>query len=608
MRDRERPKKWFSKRSARICALFLLNGLLPFVSFAQSYTIRIHAVEDIQNIRELQEIIQVPQKPQEASAAFSFVQSIVPGLQEKGYLAASVDSINITDSLYEVFVYRGLRYQWAQIRTDSLPAGVFTQAGISQPEWSGRPLRPSQMAGLSERLLSWAENNGYPFARLWLDELMVDSTGGVRAQLRMDYGPLHRFDSIVIHSDVRVSRNFLLRHLDLKQGERYSEKKLHALSNRIREITFLQEAQPWELEFSFGRAVLHLYLKERKANQLNALVGLIPNSLETGKFLLTVDALFAFRNLLGQGEAIHVTYQNLQYRSPRFRASFVYPYLLQTAFGVDAQFDLFKKDTAFRRTSFQGGLRYQINTSDYVRVYYQHQSNRLITVDTGYVRRNKRLPEDVDVTANGAGVELGINRTDYRLNPRRGFEGSISTSALIRQIRRSEAVTGLADNSGFDYAALYDTLLDRQNQYVVQGQAAVYFPLSGKLVFRPAYYGGWIGGASLFRNELYQIGGFRLLRGFDEQSIFTNQYHVLSAELRVILNQNSWFYIFSDNGWVQTAFSVFSKEDWYNGFGVGATLETGSGIFTISYALGRNSENPIQFRQSRVHFGYVAYF
>jgi hypothetical protein len=47
---------------------------------------------------------------------------------------------------------------------------------------------------------------------------------------------------------------------------------------------------------------------------------------------------------------------------------------------------------------------------------------------------------------------------------------------------------------------------------------------------------------------------------------------------------------------------------WYNGFGLGTTLETKSGLFTISYALGRSDQNTVQFRQSKIHFGYVAYF
>ena len=89
---------------------------------------------------------------------------------------------------------------------------------------------------------------------------------------------------------------------------------------------------------------------------------------------------------------------------------------------------------------------------------------------------------------------------------------------------------------------------------------------------------------------------------------FTNHYHLLSLELRMLLDQNSSVYLFSDNAWVETRFSQFYKDDIYNGFGLRATLQTGTGLFTVSYALGRNSDNPVRFRESKVHFGYVAFF
>ena len=128
------------------------------------------------------------------------------------------------------------------------------------------------------------------------------------------------------------------------------------------------------------------------------------------------------------------------------------------------------------------------------------------------------------------------------------------------------------------------------------------------MVFRQAYYGGWISGQRLFQNELYQVGGFKLLRGFDEQSVYASQYHMASLEFRLLLNRNSYIYLFSDNAYVQSFFNLNNKEGFYNGFGIGATLETKTGLFSISYALGRNDDIPVQFRQSKVHFGYVAYF
>ena len=597
------------KRSLQVSFFLIFLSAFPIGIDAQSYTVTLHSVENTAGEALLaQQGLKTSTQFTSASAAYSFIQSIVPSLQEKGFLGASVDSIAIIDQSYDAFIFIGKQYKWAQVGFDSIPQGIITLSGIKKEQWEGRALNAKQVSKVSERLLQWAENNGYPFARVWLEGISFEADGTVNGNFMFHRGPEQVLDTIILNGDVKVSRNYLLNYLDLEQGELYNEKKLGNISPRLRELPFLQEAAPWTLSFKLSENILNLYLKEKKANLLNAIVGLLPNSVETGKFLLTVDAQFAFQNILAQGESISLSYQNLQYKSPRLKADLVYPYLFNTPFGVDVHFDLFKKDTTFRRTSLQAGVRYQLSPTDYLRVFYQNQSNRLITVDTNFVRRNKRLPDNIDVSANGAGIEIGLNRTDYRISPRKGLEARLSSSALVRKVKQSDAITGLTDVSGFDYSTLYDTLAKRQYQYFINGTLAYYIPLGKKAVFKSAYNGGWVGGASLFRNELYQIGGFRLLRGFDEQSIFTNNYHVVTLELRLLLDQNSFFYLFSDNGYVVSDFNGFYKDDIYNGFGLGTTLETKSGLFSISYALGRNKANPIQFRQSKIHFGYLAYF
>lgn len=573
---------------------------------AQRFSLRLLSVDDQQSA--LVAAINPPEAFSGTAAAMQYLQQIVPRLQERGYLSASIDSMAFREGVYTVSVFLGHPYQWSQVNFEGIPLPVMSQVAMRREQWEGRFLHPKQVARLSEKLLSWAEDNGYPFARVWLEVTELTNEGKVRGTFKLDKGSLQLIDTIDVQGSVKVARGFLLSYLDLKQKQPYNEQKLRTISTRLRELPFLQEAAPWNMEFTLAQNKLNLFLKEKKANQLNAIVGLLPNSLETGTFLLTVDALFAFQNILGRGESISLSYQNLQYKSPRLRLDMTYPYLLNTPFGIDVQFDLFKKDTTFRRTSLQAGLRYQLTSTDYLRVFYTNQGNRLITVDTSFVKSNRRLPDNIDVSANGAGVEVGLNRTDYRLNPRRGWETKISASALIRAVRQSDAITGLTDAGGFNYAGLYDTLLQRRNQYFITGKLAWYVPLGKKIVFKPEYNGGWVGGQHLFRNELYQIGGFRLLRGFDEQSIFTNHYQVLTMELRLLLDQNSNFYLFSDNGYVESNFNGVFNSDVYNGFGMGATLQTRSGLFTISYALGRNSANSAQFRQSKVHFGYISYF
>jgi outer membrane protein assembly factor BamA len=572
----------------------------------QSYNVQLHSVDN--NEALLQKEAQLPVRFSSDVDINDYLLKLVPALQSKGYLAASIDSVSIKQERYDVYVYLGLLYKWAQLRFDSIPQVLWTETGINPQQWSDRALNPQQLASLSEKLLRWCENNGYPFARVWLGGLDLDEKAGISGMLMLQRGELRKIDSLHIEGNVGVSKGYLERYLDIFEGSNYSEKKLRNISARLRELPFLQESAPWQLAFKLTDTRLKLFLKPKRANQLNAIIGLIPNSVQTGKFLLTADATLALQNIFGYGESVAVTYQNLQYRSPKVNADLVWPYLLNSPIGIDAHFSLFKRDTTFSRSSLQAGLRYQLNATDYLRLFYQDMHNHLITVDTAYIRQYKRLPDNADVSADGGGLEIVLNRTDYRLNPRKGWQLRLSSSALLRRVQRSDAVTALTDLSGFDYATLYDSLEQQRYQYRAEGSLAGYFPLGKKTTLMCAYNAAWVSGRYLFQNELYQVGGFKLLRGFDEQSVYANQYHILTLEMRLLLDRNSYVYLFSDNGYVQGYYNSFGREGIYNGFGLGTTLETKTGLFTISYALGRSDTQALQFKQSKIHFGYLAYF
>ncbi len=608
----EKGKRWTDGKQRQQAVSGVLKGLIflfvftPLFSAAQNYTIRLLAVDTSANTHISN--IKVPENFSTAANAWNYLQKLIPEMQQRGFLAASLDSISVRENQYTARFFAGEKYKWTRVSFENVPPEVLNALSIKQEQWSNHPVFPKDVSRLSEMLLQWAENNGYPFAAAGFKVDTFEKQNEISGNFYLHKGPFIKLDSIVFENEETVSRNFLLHYLELKEGLPYDESKLKKISTRIRELPFLQEAQPHTIQFKRSETRLQFYLKPKKANQLNALIGLLPNSVETGKFLLTVDAQLRFQNILGSGESVFISYQNLQFKSPRLKANFVYPYLFNTLLGLDADFDLYKKDTAFRRTQLQAGVRYQFNAISYLRVYYQNRSNRLITVDTAFVKSRKMLPENVDVTANGAGAEWVMNKTDYRLNPRRGFEVQINAAGLKRKVNKSDAITGLKDATGFDYGGLYDTLENRSNQYQVHGSVGYYFPLGKQLVLKTAYSGGWISGENLFRNELYQIGGFRLLRGFDEQSIFTNQYHVATIELRLLTADNSFVYAFSDDGFVRSDFGGLRKGSVYNGFGIGATLETKTGLFSISYALGANTNNPVQFRQSKIHFGYVAFF
>lgn len=526
---------------------------------------------------------------------------------QEGYLAASVDTLYYADSVWQAYVFVGPKYQWARLHFDSLPPAIIQNAGLREQDWTGKAINPRKLATLQHQLLQYCENNGFPFAQTRL-QVIAHQQQGVEARMLLTQGAYTLIDTIIVEGNIALSTAFLFNYLDLHPGDPYDESKMKKLSKQLSELDFVAEERPWEMHFTIGAHTLYLYLKEKKSNQFNALVGLQPNTELTGKFMITADMLLALKNSFGMGESIAASFQNLQFQSPRLHLEAGLPFILGSPFGLEGSFDLFKRDTTFVRVSFEAGIRYQLNVHDYLLLSYQHFTNRMISFNESEVISKKMLPENVDMQTQGLAMRYVLTHTDYRLNPRKGWEAGLSLAGLLRKVKENPAITGIVDGSGYDYNQLYDSAGQQVVQYRLEAMAAYYFPLGKQLAIKLGYDGGYLAGGGLFQNELYQIGGFKRLRGFDEQSIFANQYHIATVELRLLLANNSRFFLFADQAYVQTKYALIADEGFPLGLGAGLNLDTGGGLFNIAIGVGKRSGQTFQLRQTKIHFGYIAYF
>ena len=355
-------------------------------------------------------------------------------------------------------------------------------------------------------------------------------------------------------------------------------------------------------------AVLNLYLEQKRSNEINALVGFLPaNQQLGGKLLLTGEATLNLKNAFGTAETLALDWQQIQPRSPRLNIAFQRLYLFSSLLGLDFNFELFKKDSFFLNVNALVGLNYYLSEKQSGKVFIQTASTNVLDVDTNLVRLTKRLPDVNDVGAVNLGVEYNFNNTDYRYNPRSGNELNIVAFAGKKTVKKNNAILQLKE-PGFDYGSLYDTVKLNAYQVKIKLSAAHYFKTGKLTTLRTAIQAGWYQSPNYFLNDLFQVGGYRLLRGFDEESIYTNLYSVGSLEYRFIIAQNSYFFGFTDVGSANFKTNTVAYHHTYIGAGIGLAFESGAGIFNISYAVGKRDDTSFDFRQSKIHLGFVSRF
>lgn len=531
-------------------------------------------------------------------------------LYKQGYLTASIDSLTWDETHATASVHVGEAFTWAHLRNNNIPSSVLSQSRFDERNFFNKTVDVKKLYPVFEKLITTFENNGYPFASVYLDSVGIRDHR-IEASLTVNKGPLRRIDTVIINEDAKITRAFIMQYLGLTQGMLYDESKIKNISKRLRELSFLQESSPWRLEFNIAETKLYLFLKSKSANRADVLIGLLPNNTERqGKFLLTGDVKLAFANALGIGELLSINWQNLQYQSPRYNLDFQLPYLLNTPIGVSGKFDFYKKDTTFKNVNGELGLIYQLSANEQLKLYYELASSRVLSINIPTLISTRALPELGDVTYRTFGLEAQVSRVDYKLNPRKGYRAILNGGISFRHFIKNTTVETTLDpvlNKPFEY--LYDSVKLKSFKYTAKGQASYFTPLSKRLILASTVSAGvTLSNGSLYKNEVFQIGGYRLLRGFDEGSMFVNSYGVFSIEPRYLLSLNSYFFLFGDLGFTQSMYGRTNRHDIPYSTGLGMTFETKAGMFNISYALGATQTQTFQFRNSKVHFGYVSYF
>lgn len=588
-----------------LTAIVFLFLLLKKEANAQNQKVQLHFVDSFDNLERPK--IDYPTKEFSEIELHVFCKGLINNLQQQGFLAASIDTVSKTENHWDVSLFLGKKYQWAQLNFNKVPQQILKQARIKQEQFEFKKISSIDIASLSQKLLIAAENNGYPFAQVYLKVDTIIQENEVKASFVFKEGLLTKLDTVVVHGDVSISKNYLLQLLSLTEKGNYNHHSISSISEILKNNSFLKEKKPINIVFEKENTCLHLYLEERKSNKLNAIIGLLPNNNSSEKMQLTVDAVLSLKNSLGRGEFFDFSFQNLQYQSPKLQLEFAYPFLFHSPIGFDVHFELFKKDTAWQKTFFQIGLRYQFHGNDFVRLFVQQQSNRLIAVDTNWVIVNKKLPSNIDASAIGFGFAVSVNTTDKSFNPNKGWEFNLSCTQLFSKIIRNASIEGLSNN-GFDFKSLYDSSRLNRNQLVLKENAAYYLKINRKILLKTSLSSGFVVCDNLYQNELFQIGGYQLLRGFNEQSIFAKSYFVSSFEFRIPFDENANVYFFNDNGFITSTFPLKIYEGWYHGFGVGTFLQLKNGLFNLAFSVGDSPQSSIQFKDSKIHFGYLILF
>lgn len=541
-----------------------------------------------------------------------------------GYIGASVDSVwQPAGNRMMATLYVGPAYLWTGIDLSAEDQAILESQRIYPGTLKGKIMSPKELARITDGLINYYLDQGYPFVKTKLDSMRFEpivgnetkGTGagkdkiGVRGRLTVLKGLKYTMDTILIQGNAQLKPDFLSQYLNIHPGDPFDQSKIQAADKLLQNLPYVKWKGPSQINMGISGATLNVLLDKQPTNQIDALIGFMPAGGEPGgKLQVTGQVALLLRNAFGSGERINVNWEQLQPQSPNIALAFQRPYIMHSPFGVDVSFNLYKKDSAYVNVAANIGTTYQFSPLQTGRLFVNLASSRLLDVDTLRIIAEKRLPEIMDVHSVNMGLGYQINTTDYRFNPRRGTELDLEAIIGNKKVKKNNAITQITPTEGFDYASLYDTVPLSSYQVRLRLAAARYLPVGKFGVLKFAVNGGLYQSPHIFVNEMFMIGGYELLRGFDEQSIYATSYGIGTLEYRYLIGQNSYFFGFSDFGYSGYHNHFKSTDNGYLSFGLGMAFETRAGIFNFSLATGKGGGNSFGLSQAKVHVGYVTLF
>ena len=459
-------------------------------------------------------------------------------LQNNGYAESGIDSIRKTEKLWKVYWHIGPQYNWIALNADEIEEGILSQIGFRDKLYQGKPFNFRQLRSLQESLLVYAENNGYPFAKVGLKNIEIES-GSVKAEIDFQKNQMILIDSIVIQGDAKISNRFLQNYLDIKPGDPYSESKLQKTALRSKELPFIQEIRSPNVLIREEEAQVDLFFKKVQASQFDFLLGILPNTGADNGYSISGEGKINLLNSLGAGEEFLVEYKSYPQKATELKLKVVYPYLPYIPIGLDVKFDLYLRDSLYRNINTYLGLIYNLRGANYVQLFYENYSTALTSINENQIIQSKSLPKDLDVNNNYYGLALNYEKLDYRFNPRKGWRTNISLGIGIKKIPKNIAILDLKDpnQEDYDFRQLYDEIPEQSVQVKSSYQFEKYWKLFQRSTIKTGLRGALIrivdglNQNNIYDNERFRIGGNQLLR-YDGENLQNGIYffHIYVGE------------------------------------------------------------------------------
>ena len=505
------------------------------------------------------------------------VNNILLSEIESGYFTCNVDSISLKNQKLKIYLQTG-----NLISLNSIKVNLPNSLALKLREDFNSNKTYFNANDFSNKIKKWIilmNNNGFPFAEFEFQKSEIINSK-INLICNLISGPLVKIDSIINPEITKKELQLVYKFTDIRNGDLFELNKINKISENIKNTGFIQEIRPPAYEFIENKASIYTYYKPQSKNSINGIVGIQPGENETVQF--TGNVTLNFQNALSYGEVLKINWRRMFNSSQNLIAELSYPFLFNTNFEIKGGLDMIKKDSSFFNFNSKLIINYKSN-SNFSNGFLFTKNNSTNLLEDDYS----------STTVNSFGFVTNFKKLDNPFNPRRGFK---IQSELAYGWKETYAIDTVANNT------------IKSPNFNGNLSLSYYLSLLKKTTFKIKLSGSTIQNNILYENELTRIGGYKTIRGFDEESIWVSSFIIGNFELRYLVDEKTNVFLFSDFAWTKSKTNNFLREDYFQSFGFGTNISMPNGLLTLIYGLGRKIDNSFLIRTGKIHLGFTSYF
>lgn len=504
---------------------------------------------------------------------------------EKGFLLFSIDSLKCSASEAKINIHIGPKFKKIFLTIDNNQRKFIANSPATIEKLIGNnSFTPKNIAFILQKIETNLLNAGYAFASVRLDSIRFENDN-LYAHLVIEENQKIRWGEVIIKGNASIPTKLIQSFLQIKPGDIYQEVQLQKIPKQINQISFLTETKPLELLFQEDKVDLFVYLTTKPVSLITGVLGLQPKTQNNStSYAITGDIRAKLVNSIKRGESFDLQWKNLQANTQLLKTNIAFPSIFKNTFGTEGQFQLYKKDSTFLEIKSTLAIQYMLSNGNTLKLFYRNYQSSLLS--SGLLNTSNYA----NVSTNFYGISIQKQTLDYLPSPTKGYLFQLEGALGVRNKKDSILQTNTKTTT-----AKIDFLFNLY--YAVHKRHILKLNSISEVLIAPSYA----------TNELLRFGGMVSQRGFKEEELRATSRTLLSLEYRFLLDQNSYLFLFFDQSWYENKLAITRRDTPY-GFGGGLTFGTQIGMFSISYALGKQLTNPVLISNGNIHFGFTSYF